>query len=69
VKSRAEAAGIDPKLIAAMKRDLALQEDGSIRLKREMDRELKAAQAAYEKRTLRNRCTLLAAALQRRCAA
>lgn len=69
VQSKAEAAGLDPKLIEAMKRDLARQEDGSIRLKRELDAELAAADKAYRERNTRNRRTLLAAALQRRLAA
>jgi hypothetical protein len=66
VQSKAEAAGLDPALVAAMRRDLAKQEDGTLRLRREMEKELAAADAAYQKRRLRNRRSLLAAALQSR---
>jgi hypothetical protein len=66
VQSKAEAAGLDPALVAAMRRDLAKQEDGTLRLRREMDKELAAADAAYQKRRLRNRRSQLAAALQSR---
>jgi hypothetical protein len=55
VKSKAEAAGLDPALIAAMRRDLA---------KQEMDKELAAADAADKKRNMHNRRMILAAALQ-----
>jgi hypothetical protein len=69
VQSKAAAAGIDPALIAAMKRDLARQEDGSIRLKKQLDRELAAADKAYQARnSMRNRCKALVAAMERRAA-
>lgn len=59
VQSKASAAGIDPALIAAMKRDLAQQEDGSVRLKRQLDQELAAADKAYRARNAaRNRAWL-----------
>jgi|GEM_PF-957847 len=64
VQSKASAAGIDPTLIEAMKRDLAKQEDGSVRLKRELDRELAAADKAYRARNAtRNRLSLVVAML------
>lgn len=60
VQCKAAAAGVDPALIEAMKRDLARQEDGSIRLKRQLDRELAAADKAYRARnSMRNRVELL----------
>jgi hypothetical protein len=59
VVSKAEAAGLDPDLIRAMKKSLAVQEDGTIRLRREMDKELAAADAAYKARSaMRNRAVL-----------
>ena len=60
LKSKAESAGLDPALIAAMRRDLAREEDGTLRLRRELDAELAAADAAY----MRNRKARLARALQ-----
>ena len=64
VQSKASAAGLDPALIAAMKRDLAKQEDGSVRLKRQMDAELAKADKAYRARnSMRNRVELLSAML------
>lgn len=59
VQSKAAAAGLDPALIAAMKRDLARQEDGSVRLKAALDKELAAADKAYrERNAARNRASL-----------
>ncbi len=59
VRSKASAAGLDPALIEAMKRDLARQEDGSVRLKRQLDQELAAADKAYRARNAaRNRLWL-----------
>jgi hypothetical protein len=60
VQSKAEAAGLDPALIESMKRDLAKGEDGTLRLKRQMDAELAAADKAYRARNAtRNRVAAL----------
>jgi hypothetical protein len=50
---KAQAKGLDPALLKAFKRDLVTREDGSVRLKRMMDAELKKADAAYGNRDLR----------------